>query len=60
MASPTTFTPAATTSGPGSSPPPDRRLRDAPPEPYSRDQAMAVIDEVMRFLRGGLEALRNP
>jgi AcrR family transcriptional regulator len=30
----------------------------APPESYSPEQAMAVIDDVMRFLRGGLDALR--
>jgi AcrR family transcriptional regulator len=31
---------------------------NAPPESYTPEQATAVIDEVMRFLRGGLEALR--
>lgn len=30
-----------------------------PPEPYTEAQALAVIDDVLRFLRGGLEALRN-
>jgi AcrR family transcriptional regulator len=29
------------------------------PEPFSPEQAMAVIDDVMGFLRGGLEALRH-
>jgi AcrR family transcriptional regulator len=29
------------------------------PEPLSADQAMAVIDDVMSFLRGGLDALRR-
>jgi AcrR family transcriptional regulator len=33
---------------------------DAAPAPYSRDQAMAVIEEVMRFLHAGLEELRHP
>ncbi|MEK6253026.1 MAG: TetR/AcrR family transcriptional regulator [Actinomycetota bacterium] len=31
----------------------------APPESSSPEQAMAVIDDVMGFLRGGLEALRH-
>jgi AcrR family transcriptional regulator len=31
----------------------------APPESFSPEQAMAVIDDVMGFLRGGLEALRH-
>ena len=31
----------------------------APPESYSREEAMAVIDDVMDFLRGGLDALRD-
>jgi AcrR family transcriptional regulator len=31
----------------------------APPESYSPEHAMAVIDDVMRFLRGGLEAFRQ-
>jgi AcrR family transcriptional regulator len=31
----------------------------APPESFSPEQAMAVIDDVMGFLRGGLEALRR-
>jgi AcrR family transcriptional regulator len=31
----------------------------APPEPFSREEATAVIDDVMGFLRGGLEALRQ-
>jgi AcrR family transcriptional regulator len=30
-----------------------------PPESFSPEQAMAVIDDVMGFLRGGLEALRQ-
>jgi AcrR family transcriptional regulator len=32
---------------------------DAPPESDSPEQAMAVIDDVMDFLRGGLEALKH-
>jgi AcrR family transcriptional regulator len=37
------------------------RERDpaAPPEPDSPEQAMAAIDDVMNFLRGGLDALRH-
>jgi AcrR family transcriptional regulator len=31
----------------------------APPQPFSLDQASAVIDDVIRFLRGGLEALAH-
>ena len=31
----------------------------APPESFSPEQAMAVIDDVMGFLRGGLDALRH-
>jgi AcrR family transcriptional regulator len=31
----------------------------APAESYSPEQAMAVIDDIMAFLRGGLEALRQ-
>jgi AcrR family transcriptional regulator len=31
----------------------------ASPESFSPEQAMAVIDDVMGFLRGGLEALRH-
>jgi AcrR family transcriptional regulator len=31
----------------------------APPESFSPEQAQAVIDDVMGFLRGGLEALRQ-
>jgi AcrR family transcriptional regulator len=31
----------------------------APPKSFSPDQAIAVIDDVMGFLRGGLEALRR-
>jgi AcrR family transcriptional regulator len=31
----------------------------APPESFSPERAMAVIDDVMGFLRGGLEALRR-
>ena len=31
----------------------------APPKAVSPEQAMAVIDDVMSFLRGGLEALRD-
>ncbi len=31
-----------------------------PPQPFPVEHATAVIDEVIRFLRGGLEALRNP
>jgi AcrR family transcriptional regulator len=31
----------------------------APPESFSPQHAMEVIDDVMRFLRGGLEALRH-
>ena len=31
----------------------------APPESFSRQHAMDVIDDVMGFLRGGLEALRH-
>jgi AcrR family transcriptional regulator len=30
-----------------------------PTEPYSEEQALAVIDEVLSFLRGGLDALRK-
>ena len=30
-----------------------------PTEPYSEEQALAVIDEVLSFLRGGLDALRS-
>jgi hypothetical protein len=32
----------------------------APPESLSPQHAMEVIDDVMRFLHGGLEALRHP
>jgi AcrR family transcriptional regulator len=32
---------------------------DGPPEAYSPEQAMAVIDDVMVFMRGGLDALRH-
>jgi AcrR family transcriptional regulator len=32
----------------------------APPEPFSPEHAMRVIDDVIGFLRGGLEALRRP
>jgi AcrR family transcriptional regulator len=32
----------------------------APPESFSPQHAMAVIDEVIRLLHGGLEALRRP
>jgi len=28
-------------------------------EPYSAEQALAVIDDVLSFLRGGLDALRE-
>jgi AcrR family transcriptional regulator len=35
------------------------RDRAAPPEPFSPEQAMAMIDDVMGFLRGGLDALRR-
>ena len=35
------------------------RYPAAPPESYSPEQAMAVIDDVMDFLRGGLDALRH-
>jgi hypothetical protein len=31
----------------------------APPDSFSPDHAAAVIDEVMTFLRGGLDALRG-
>ena len=31
----------------------------APPEPFSPEHAMRVIDDVIGFLRGGLEALRR-
>ncbi len=31
----------------------------APPHPFSLERATAVIDDVMRFLHGGLEALRH-
>jgi hypothetical protein len=31
----------------------------APPQPFSLEHAMAVINDVMTFLRGGLEALRH-
>jgi AcrR family transcriptional regulator len=31
----------------------------APPEAFSPEKAMAVIDDVMGFLRGGLDALRR-
>jgi AcrR family transcriptional regulator len=31
----------------------------APPEPFSREDATAVIDDVVTFLRGGLEALSD-
>jgi AcrR family transcriptional regulator len=30
------------------------------PQPFSPEHAIAVIDDVMSFLRGGLEALRRP
>jgi hypothetical protein len=30
-----------------------------PSEPFSSEQAMAVVDEVIGFVRGGLEALRH-
>ena len=29
------------------------------PQPFSLEHAMAVIDDVISFLRGGLEALRH-
>ncbi len=32
---------------------------DAPAESYSEERAIAVIDDVMKFLHGGLEALRH-
>jgi AcrR family transcriptional regulator len=35
------------------------RNNAAPPESYSAEQAMAVVDDVMRFLRGGLDAFRQ-
>jgi AcrR family transcriptional regulator len=35
------------------------RLERASGEPLSHDQAMAVLDEVLEFLRGGLEGLRR-
>ena len=31
----------------------------APPESFSQEQAIATIDDVLAFLRGGLEALRK-
>jgi AcrR family transcriptional regulator len=31
----------------------------APPEPFSREDATAMIDDVVTFLRGGLEALSD-
>ncbi len=31
----------------------------APPEPFSREDATAVIDDVVTFLRGGLDALSD-
>jgi AcrR family transcriptional regulator len=31
----------------------------APPEAFSQEQAIAVLDDVMGFLRGGLEALKR-
>jgi AcrR family transcriptional regulator len=36
------------------------RYPAGPPESYSTEQAIAVIDDVMDFLRGGLDALRHP
>jgi AcrR family transcriptional regulator len=35
------------------------RSHAAPPESFSPEQAMAVMDDVMRFLRGGLDAFRR-
>jgi AcrR family transcriptional regulator len=35
------------------------RDQSVPPESFSPEQAMAMIDDVMGFLRGGLEALRH-
>lgn len=32
---------------------------DVPPESFSKEHAMAVIDDVLSFLRGGLDALRE-
>jgi AcrR family transcriptional regulator len=32
---------------------------DAPPEAFTPEQAIAVIDDVMSFLRGGLDALKR-
>jgi hypothetical protein len=31
----------------------------APPESFSPEHAMAVLDDVVAFLQGGLEALRK-
>jgi hypothetical protein len=35
------------------------RLETDSGEPVSHEQAMAVIDEVLEFVRGGIEGLRN-
>jgi hypothetical protein len=42
----------------GASSVPDRDLGD-PSESLSSDQAMAAVDDVIGFVRGGLEALRR-
>jgi AcrR family transcriptional regulator len=36
------------------------RLEAESGEPISHEQAMAILDEVLEFLQGGLEALRRP
>ena len=35
------------------------RLQEGSAEPISQEQARAILDEVLEFLRGGLEALQH-
>jgi AcrR family transcriptional regulator len=35
------------------------RLQDGPGEPISHEEALAILDQVITFLRGGLEALER-
>jgi AcrR family transcriptional regulator len=35
------------------------RLQDGPDEPISHEEALAILDQVITFLRGGLEALER-
>ena len=37
----------------------DRLVAEAGGEPITHEQAMAILDEVLDFLRGGLEALQQ-